>query len=139
MLPKYLSWGLLTLPVLISFSPFSTPRASAQCVMADVSAQIAIRGSQKPSTQTNDVSMMDNGPCYGNASINTSTQLAITSGEVEQRRTSSHYMGGGTPPVYGIPGGPVVKVPVGVQVDVYSPAHDPNFMGSFGLPPAPGY
>jgi hypothetical protein len=139
MLSKFYSVGILILPVLLSFSPLSTPRASAQCVMADVSAQIAIHGSKKPATQTNDVSMINNGPCYGNVSVNSSTQLAVTSGEVEQHRTSSHYMGGGSSPVPGMLGGPVVKVPVGVQVDVYSPAHDPAFMGSFGLPPAAGY
>lgn len=136
---NYFVLGLLSCATILPFSPLSAPRASAQCVMADVSAQIAIHGSKKPATQTNDVSMVNDGPCSGNVSVHTGTQLAVTSGEVVQHRTSDHYMGGGTPAIPGTAGGPVVKVPVGVQVDIYSPAHDPNFMGSFGLPPAPNY
>jgi len=54
------------------------------------------------------------------------------SGEVEQN-TSSHFVGGGKDDRTKV-GGPAITVPVHVPVNVYSPAHDPDFLS--GLKPA---
>jgi hypothetical protein len=123
-------FGFISVPAMWSGLPgFITP-ASAQCVMTDVSAQVAIRGSKRPSHQENNVDMQDSGNCSGNSTTQTSTQVYAGSDEANQVRNSRHSVGGGEG--NGGPGGPTVKVPVGVKVDVYNPASDPNFMNGLG-------
>jgi hypothetical protein len=123
--------GFLSVPVILPGLPGLITPASAQCVMTDVSAQVAIRGSKRPAHQENNVDMQDSGNCRGNSTTQTSTQVYEGSAdEVNQVRNSRHSVGGGEG--NGGPGGPTVKVPVGVQVDVYNPASDPNFMNGVG-------
>ena len=122
--------GFISVPAMWSGLPGLITPASAQCVMTDVSAQVAIRGSKRPAHQENNVDMQDSGNCRGNSTTQTSTQVYEGSGEANQVRNSNHSVGGGEG--NGVPGGPTVKVPVGVQVDVYNPASDPNFMNGLG-------
>ena len=126
---KLLSRLLLSVSVLVPISPLLTSSASAACVMTDVSVQIAIHGSKNPAKQTNNVDMQSEGVCVGNTTTSTSTQIYVGPGDVEQTRNSSHFVGGGTNNGTNI-GGPTIRVPVHVPVDVYNPAYDPNFLGS---------
>jgi hypothetical protein len=115
------SLSLVSFSTLIGFAPSLGKPASAQCVMADVSVQAAITGSEAPSRQTNEVDMQSDGPCTGNTSVSTSRQIHVGGTDpVVQERRSRHRFTGGQDNGFG--GGPTVKVPVGVQVDVYNPA-----------------
>ncbi|NBD31990.1 MAG: hypothetical protein GVY17_03195 [Cyanobacteria bacterium] len=125
-----LSLGLLSLPTLLSLTPVLTSQANAACVMVDVNTQVAIRGSHNPASQGNDVDMANGENCFGNVTVDTGTQVSSTPGEVEQSRSSSHYVGGSADGSYGL-NGPVIGVPVNTQVDTYSPAHDPNVINSY--------
>jgi hypothetical protein len=123
---KIFSLSLLSLSATLTLASSLTPPASAQCVMADVSVQAAIRGSKKPAQQTNEVDMQSKGACVGNTSVHTGTQLYVGGGDtVIQRRNSRHRLESVSPPVTGI-AGPTVKIPVNVQVDVYNPAERLN-------------
>ena len=125
---KIFSFSLFSVSALLTLAPTSTPAAFAGCVMTDVAPQIAIHGSKNPAKQTNNVTMQSEGVCLGNTTTSTSTQLYIGPGDVEQTRNSSHFVGGGKDNGTGL-SGPVISVPVEVPVDVYSPAHDPTFLG----------
>jgi hypothetical protein len=121
--------GFLSVPAMWSGLPGLITPASAQCVMTDVSVQVAVRG-KRPAHQENNVDMQDSGNCRGNSTTQTSTQVyAGSADEVNQVRNSRHSVGGGG---NGGSGGPTVKVPVGVKVDVYNPAYDPEFMNGLG-------
>jgi hypothetical protein len=121
--------GFLSVPVMLPVLPGLITPASAQCVMTDVSVQVAVRG-KRPANQENNVDMQDSGNCRGNSTTQTSTQVyAGSADEVNQVRNSRHSVGGGG---NGRSGGPTVKVPVGVQVDVYNPAYDKDFMNGLG-------
>ncbi|MEA5511581.1 hypothetical protein VB715_17545 [Crocosphaera sp. UHCC 0190] len=126
---KVYSVVLLTLSSLLIMSPFTTHKAQASCAMTDVSFQVAIRGSRTPSQQTNNVGMGTMGDCWGNATTNTSTQVYTGAGTVQQGRNSSHLVGGSQPLPYGVTG-PVIGTQISVPVDIYSPAHDPNFINN---------
>ena len=125
---KLFSFSLVSISALLTLAPTSTPAAFAGCVMTDVAPQIAIHGSKNPAKQTNNVTMHSEGACFGNTTTSTTTQLYIGPGDVEQTRNSSHFVGGGKDNGTGL-SGPTISVPVGVPVDVYSPAYDPNFIG----------
>ncbi|MGF1479983.1 MAG: hypothetical protein ACFB4I_10895 [Cyanophyceae cyanobacterium] len=126
-----LSLGLFSLSSLLPLAPVVTSQASAACVMVDVATQVAIRGSHTPAAQSNDVGMNHDENCFGNVTVDTGTQVSSSPGDVEQSRNSSHYVGGGSEDHYGLRG-PVIGVPVETQVDVYSPAHDPSIVNSYG-------
>jgi hypothetical protein len=98
--------------------------------MVDANTQVAIHGSQKPASQSNNVEMRNAQDCFGNVTVDTGTQFSSTPGEVQQSRNSTHEVGGSIENSHGL-SGPVIKVPVSTQVDAYSPAHDPNFI-NFG-------
>jgi hypothetical protein len=66
-------------------------------------------------------------PCLDNVTTNVGTQVYTGPGTVQQTRNSSQYVGGNSQNNLGVKT-PVIKVPVEVQVDVYSPSHDPNFL-----------
>lgn len=125
---KLLSLGLCS--ALLPFLPSLTPTASAQCVMLDVSNQLAIHGSRQPSTQKNNVNMASTGDCLGGAAVTTNAQTAVTPGDATQIRNSSSTITNGIQGVPNVPGlgGPTIQIPVSTQVDVYSPAMDPSFM-----------
>jgi hypothetical protein len=122
--------GFLSLPALLHGLPGSIAPASAQCVMTDVSVQVAIRGSRHPANQQNNVDMQDSGHCRGNAITQTNTQVyAGSADQVNQIRNSHQGVSGDDG---GGAGGSAIKVPVGVKVDVYNPAYDPAFMNHVG-------
>ena len=125
---KLVPLSLLSLfAVMLAEVPGLISAASAQCVSTDVSVQTAIRGSRRPATQTNNVQMRADKSCSGNTSTSTSTQTYVGSDDrVVQQRTSTHDLSGNGNN-RGVKG-PNIAVPVQVQVDVYSPAHDPKFM-----------
>ena len=132
-------WILFTPSLLVPVTSISLP-AEAACVMTDVSLQVAIHGSQTTANQSNQVFMgTGNQPCWGNTTTNTSVQLYVGSGNTSQQRTSSHFVNGnGASPLapYGIES-PTIGTQISVPVDIYSPAHDPNFLESLGLPIQP--
>lgn len=114
--------GFLSIPAM--FAGSATP-ASAQCVMTDVGIQVAIRG-KNPANQQNNVDMQSPGRCSGNAITQTGTQVYSGNADrVNQIRNSRQSVSGDDGRG---PGGPVIKVPVGVKVDVYNPAYDSDFM-----------
>lgn len=106
--------------------------ASAQCVMTDVSVQVAVRGSRRPANQQNNVDMQNPGRCSGNAITQTGTQVyAGSADEVNQIRNSRQNAGDGNSHS-GEQDKSTIKVPVGVKVDVYNPAYDPSFLKGVG-------
>lgn len=119
--------GCLSSSALLPISPVFTHSATAQCVMTDVSVQVAVRGSRRPSRQSNNVDMQSQGRCSGNAITQVGTQVYTGSGRANQQRTSRQRINGGRGNGTGI-NGPTIKVPIGVQVDVYNPAYDRSFM-----------
>jgi hypothetical protein len=123
-------FSMLSASAIFSGAPGLTGPASAQCVMTDVSVQVAVRGSKNPAHQENNVDMQSPGRCSGNSITQTGTQVYTGSADqVNQIRNSHQSLDGGSQ--NGI-GGPTVKVPVGVKVDVYNPAYDPSFMNRLG-------
>ncbi len=122
-------FGLLSAStVFTGASGFIAP-ASAQCVMTDVSVQVAVRGSKHPAHQENNVDMQAPGRCSGNSITQTGTQVYTGSADqVNQVRNSHQSLDGASQNG----GGPTIKLPVGVKVDVYSPAEDPSFMNGLG-------
>jgi hypothetical protein len=131
---KLVQLSLLSLfSVMLAEIPGLISAASAQCVMTDVSVQTAIRGSRRPATQTNNVQMNADRSCSGNTSTHTNSQVYVGSDErVIQQRSSVHDLRGNGNS-RGVKGSNIA-VPVQVKVDVYSPAHDPNFMNRVRSP-----
>ncbi|MER3434801.1 MAG: hypothetical protein C4288_15605 [Leptolyngbya sp. ERB_1_1] len=130
MLTPRFTIGLLSAATLLPFAPSFTSAASAQCVMLDVSNQVAIRGSHTPSTQQNNVGMTATGECVGGAAVTTNAQTAVTPGTATQLRNSQLTVTDGLQGAPNVPGvgGPTIQIPVNTQVDVYSPALDPTFV-----------
>jgi hypothetical protein len=115
------SLSLLSVSACLIFAPFTAPSASAQCVIADPSVQLAIRDPDIPAQQSNKVNMQTEGSCTGNVSVSPNVQLGVNpTGGVSQNRTSSHNLSGGTGNATGI-SGPTIAVPVNTQVDVPFP------------------
>jgi hypothetical protein len=121
--------GLLSASTVFSGASGFIAPASAQCVMTDVSVQVAIRGSKHPAHQENNVDMQAPGRCSGNSITQTGTQVYTGSADrVNQIRNSHQSVDGGSRDG----SGPTIKVPVGVKVDVYNPAYDSTFMNGLG-------
>ena len=132
---KFSSMLLLVNSTFTSLIITATPSFAA-CTMTDVSLQISVHGSPTPTQQTNDVLMGSTDNCWGNNSTNVSTQLYVGSGAATQQRRSQHFVGSesdNSPVPFGFSPAPI-GTQISVPVDVYSPAHDPNFMDSLGLP-----
>lgn len=127
---KILSLSLLSCATLLPLAPTVTSQASAACVMVDAATLITIRGSHEPAAQSNDVEMQSDENCFGNVTVDTGTMVSNSPGEVEQSRSSSHYVGGGAEANYGL-SGPVIGVQTETQVDVYNPAYDAEVMDSY--------
>jgi hypothetical protein len=128
--------GLLSI---IAIAPFTfTPSAQAQsaCVMMDINFQMGMRGTQAPSNQQNDVSMNANDDCYSGAAVTHSSQTAVSPGPITQIRSSESTIDSQKPAAFGdMPGfgGPAIKVPVNVQVDIYNPALDNTFQSGMSF------
>jgi hypothetical protein len=110
-----------------------TPNANAQsaCVMMDINFQMGMHGSPTPATQVNDVTMGSNANCFSGAAVTHSTQTAVSPGTVTQVRSAESSINSQVPDglagMPGFEGGPAIKVPVSVQMDLYNPALDQNF------------
>lgn len=133
---KLLSLSLLSACTLLPLFPSMTKVARATCVAVDVNNQVALRGTQTPSHQENNVGMVATPDCAGNVSTSVGNSVAASSGEINQIRNSQHILSGGADSSAGVTG-PTIFVPVNNQVDVYVPAYDPQFMQSVGASPLP--
>lgn len=117
---------LLPLASLLPLVSANKP-AFAGCALVDVGVQVSARGSRIPSQQTNNVNQQAGENCIGNTVTSVGTQVYTGPGSVRQTRNSNQYTSGTENTNIGVKT-PTVKVPVGVKVDVYNPAADPNFM-----------
>lgn len=123
---RWLPFSLISSAMALGFVPTLATSASAQCVMTDVSVQAAIRG-ERPAEQSNQVELRSAGPCVGNTTTQTNTQVYTGSDRVVQQRKSRQSIQGGKGNPTGV-NGPIIRVPVGVQVDVYNPAYNPKVL-----------
>jgi hypothetical protein len=126
---KLFSLGLFSVATVSPLLMFSfTPSAQAVCVAVDTNVQVAIHGQKRGSGgQSNQVNQNFGANCKnGVTSVRSSgTQLCVSE-RCEQRRTSDQFVDGDKNGVS--TGGRNIRVHPSVQVDVYSPAHDPKFM-----------
>jgi hypothetical protein len=120
------SLALFSLTALFPLMPSVTPSTNA-CAIVDATTQVAIHGSKTPATQQNTVATGSDGNCLGNTAVGTTTQVGIGSGEVKQSHQGAYFVGGGDINNTGITS-PTVTVTPQTQVDVYSPAHDQEFL-----------
>jgi hypothetical protein len=125
---RFVSLSLLSFSALLPFTPSFTPAAKA-CLVYDVNTQVAIHGSQTPAQQENNVTTGSDDNCFNNVAGGTNTQVGIGAGEVQQNRDAEYFVGGGNQNNTGLTT-PTITVTPSTQVDVYSPAHDPNFIKS---------
>ncbi len=125
---KLLTLSLLSASACLGGAYYAVPDAVAQCVMTDVSVQVAIRGSHRPAQQDNSVKLGSDSSCSGSAITQTNTQVyAGKADQVIQQRNSNQYLQGTGNSRTGVRT-PTVAVPVQVKVDVYNPAYDDGFM-----------
>jgi hypothetical protein len=124
-----LSLGLFSIvtvsPLLM---PSFTPSAQATCVAVDTNVQVAVHGQRRGSgAQSNRTNQEFGANCKNGVSSVTSrgTQVCVSE-RCEQRRNSDQFVDGDKNGVR--TGGRNIRVNPSVQVDVYSPAHDPQFM-----------
>jgi hypothetical protein len=114
-----LSLGCISALLGLSFTPMFTESASAQCVITHTGVQLNM--SRYPAEQASNVQMESTGPCTGNVSSSTATQLNIGgNGRVRQQQNVRHEMGGGKGNITGV-NGPTVKSSVVVPVNIRTP------------------
>ena len=130
---KFLASVLFVFPSLMAIVGFSARPATASCVMTDIALQLQISGTQQSGQQVNNVGMAVDGPCWGNTTTNVQSQIYTGAGDATQIRDSNHLVGG-SDSVGSSFDGPVIGTSIYVPLDIYSPAHDANFMESLGLP-----
>lgn len=123
-----LSLSLFSLSAVLPLVPSATPSANA-CAIVDATTQVAIHGSRNPAQQENSVAMGHDDNCFNNNIVNTTTQLGVSPGEIQQTHEGNYFVGGGDINNTGFTT-PIIQVPVSTQVDVYSPAHDPQFLNN---------
>lgn len=113
--------------------PGLTTKADAYCVAVDANVQVALRGSQEPSHQENNVGMVATPDCYGN--VSTSVNSSVAAGEsVSQTRNSLHLLEGGAEQNPGIDSQTRFHQ-VNHQVDIYVPIYDPEYLERMGVDP----
>ncbi len=128
--------GVLSVMAIAPLSTTPSAHAQSACVMMDINFQMGMRGTQSPSTQINDANMSANNDCYSGASVLTNTQTAVSPGPITQIRSSDATINSQKPAAFGdMPGlgGPAIKVPVNVQVDIYNPALDNTFQSGMSF------
>lgn len=109
---------------IIAFNYLPISPVSAQCVQADIGLQADTSAGR--ANQTYNGNMQQQGPCTGNASVTTGTQVNTSgSGDVRQDRQVNHTMTGGSGNGTGI-NGPTVRTGVNMQVDLDNPADGYN-------------
>jgi hypothetical protein len=128
--------GLLSMMAIVPLTIAPSAHAQSACIMMDINFQMGMRGTQAPSVQQNDVSMNANDDCYSGASVTHSSQTAVSPGPITQIRSSESTIDSQKPAAFGdMPGfgGPAIKVPVNVQVDIYNPALDNTFQSGMSF------
>ena len=128
---KFLSVSLLAVPTIMSLNLAASRPAVAVCVMTDIAVQTQISGTMTPGHQENNVNMTADGPCWGNSTSNVHTQTYVGSGDATQIRNSNHHVSGGGGAPLGIDIDPITTS-IHIPIDIYSPAHDEDFMSSLG-------
>lgn len=119
--------ALLSAATLLPFIPSITPQVNA-CSIVDTTTQVAIRGDRDtPAQQESNVTAAADDNCFNNTVVGNTTQLGIGAGQVVQTSEGEYFVGGGDINKTGLTT-PTVIVTPGTQVDVYSPAHDPEFL-----------
>jgi len=114
-----LSFGCISALLGLTLTPMFTESASAQCVMSHVGVQLNI--SQSQAKQGSNVQMKNTGPCTGNTTSSTATQVNIGGrGKVEQQQNVRHEMRGSKGNGTGV-NGPTIKSNVIVPVNVITP------------------
>ncbi|MGF1540865.1 MAG: hypothetical protein ACFCU5_10520 [Pleurocapsa sp.] len=119
--------NLICLGSLLPFMAVGAESARAGCAIVAPTNQVSISGSHDGTTQENSVTTSHDDNCLGNAVVAPTNQVGIGSGEIQQSNQGQYFVGGGEENQTGI-SGPVIEVTPTNQVDVYSPAHDPNFI-----------
>ncbi len=129
---KFLSACFLAVPTMMSLNLAAPRPAMAFCLMADIALQTQISGTSTPGHQENNVNMAADGPCWGNTTTNVQTQTYVGTGDANQIRNSNHFVSSGGETPFGIDI-PPVTTSIHVPIDIYSPAHDEDFMNSLGM------
>ena len=119
----------LTLLSLTTLLPlFSTVTPVNACTIVDATTQVAIRGDRNtPAQQENEVTAEADDNCFNNHVVGSTTQVGVGAGRIIQSNQGDYFVGGGNVNTTGLTT-PTVIVTPDTQVDVYSPAHDPNFL-----------
>ncbi len=126
---KLLSLGLFSVATVSPLLMLSfTPSAQAVCVAVDTNVQVAVHGQKRGSrAQSNQTNQNFGANCKnGVSSVRSSGTQVCVSQRCEQRRTSDQFVDGDKNGVRS--GGRNIGISPSVQVEVYSPAHDPKFM-----------
>jgi hypothetical protein len=119
--------ALLSLVTLLPLVPCLTPQANA-CAIVDTTTQVAIRGDRNtPAQQENNITATADDNCFNNTVVGNTTQVGIGAGQVVQTNEGQYSVGGGEINQTGLTT-PTVIVTPDTQVDVYSPANDPEFL-----------
>lgn len=122
-----LSFGLLSLAALLPLTPSLTTSASA-CAQTAVGVQVRVSGQKNPkAAQKYGANQTSDDNCFNNNITSVGKQISVGSEAPEQDLQFNQHVGGGNINQTGMTT-PNVKTQVPVQVDVYSPAHDPEFM-----------
>ena len=116
--------ALFSLTTLLPLFPSFTPAVQA-CTIVDATTQVAIHGSRTPAQQSNDITTNNEGDCFNNTVVGNTTQVGISPGQVVQSNQGDYTVGGGA--VNGLTT-PNITVTPETQVDIYSPAHDAEFL-----------
>lgn len=119
----------LTLLSLTTLLPlFSSVTPVNACTIVDTTTQVAIRGDRNlTAQQENEINAAADDNCFNNHIVGGTTQVGISPGQVIQSNQGDYFVGGGNLNNTGLTT-PTVIVTPDTQVDVYSPAHDPNFL-----------
>lgn len=118
--------ALLSLTTLLPLLPSATLSVNA-CTIVDATTQVAIRGSRTPAQQENNITTESDDNCFNNTVVGNTTQLGISAGQVRQSNQGEYVVGGGDVNNTGLTTPTIIVTPE-TQVDVYSPAHDPEFL-----------
>lgn len=122
------SLALLSLTAinLLPLLSYKTIPANA-CTIVDTTTQVAIRGSRTPAQQQNQITTGSDNNCFNNHVVGNTTQVGIGAGQIQQSNRGDYFVGGGNINQTGLTT-PNITVTPQTQVDVYSPAHDPEFL-----------
>jgi hypothetical protein len=128
-----LSFGLLSLAALVPVMPSFTTPANA-CSQTAVGVQVRVSGEKNPKAGQNfNANQTDDPNCFNNNVVGVGKQISVGSEAAEQNLEFDQHVGGGNINQTGLTT-PNIKTKVPVQVDVYSPAHDPEFMNRMTQP-----